>query len=544
MAARIPQAVFPSVDIGLPSTGILDARRCVSSIALTFLGLHMVTWSILPTFVATSINRDTAQILYWGRELEWGYFKHPPLLSWLTEATTSVFGRNDLVVYATGEGLMVIAFIATFCLARRYLSPLLSVLAVAVLPVMGYYSYLVPHLNHNIITIPFWAVTLLLAYRAIEERRPRAWLWLGVVIGFGILGKYTILVLPALIFAYLLMSPAHRPLFRLRELWLGVALCLLIILPHLVWLAQSGFPTLHYLAADAGVGSSLLSHIVNPVDGFLKMAGMCAPLLLALAAGLGVPRLETRALGSRDRFLVFMTLGPAVLVLVLSLITGGEFHNEWAAPFFVTLPILLLRFYAEPTARQLNRFLTWVSGLSLAMIAVFLAIYSGLLPLAAEAPWARFPAGELAGGVAEGWERVCPGPVPVVIGDSWLAGTASYRLPGRPQVYTEADPAMAPWASDRAIRETGAVIVWEADQAGRFREVDHLDTPAPGQPDDWFPGIPALEARFGTVVRLPDLVLTYPAVTGLPPIILGRALVPPATQCPEQLAKGRQAPQA
>ena len=516
-----------------------DALHYARSIGLTYLILHIATWSFLPTFIGNSVNRDTVQIVYWGRELEWGYFKHPPLLSWITEGVVNIFGGSDFAIYATSELLMVIAFYAIYRLSRKYLSPLQSVMAVVVLPVMGYFSYLVPHLNHNIILIPFWAVATLLAYLAIEERKPWAWPWLGLCLGLGILSKYTILLLPVLMLAYIVATPAHRPLLRQRELWLGVALCLLVISPHLAWLVENGFPTLHYLVAGAviGGGDSLLRHLVNPVDGLLKMLGMSASLLLALLGGLGMPRRQLTAMRSRDRFLLVMTLGPGALVVVLSLLTGGEFHNEWATPFFVMLPALLLVFYyPEPTARRVNRFLVWVSGLSAAMIAVYLAIYSGVLPLAEEAGWARFPARELAVSVAEGWRAVCPGPVPVVVGDSWLAGTASYGLAERPRVYTEADPAMAPWLSDRAVRETGAVIIWETDHQGRFREIDHMDVVAAGLPADWFPGLEALKARFGSVVTLPDLVLSYPAITGLPPVRLSRAVVPPALPCEGALA--------
>ena len=441
-------------------------------------------------------------------------------------------------MYCTSEALMVIAFFAAYRFSRKYLSSLQSVMAISALPVMGYYSYLVPQLNHNIIMIPAWAMTILFSYKAIEERKAWAWPLLGLTIGLGILGKYTILMLPTLILAYIVSTPAHRPLLRRAELWLGVAVCLLVILPHLVWLVHNGFPTLRYLAEDAGTGGgSVMSHVVNPVDGLLKMLGMCASLLLLMVGGLGIPKWQLPGLRSRDRFLLFMTVGPVVLVLLLSLLTGGEIHNEWATPFFVTLPtLLLLLFYPEPVARHVNRFLVWVSGLSAAMIAVYLAIYSGAMPLAAESAWARFPAKELTASVSESWHRVCRGPVPVVISDSWLAGTASFGLPERPRVYTEANPAMASWLSDRAVRESGAVVIWEADHQGRFREIDHMNDVAPGQQADWFPGTEAMKARFGAVEMLPDVVLTYPEFTGLAPVRLSRMVIPPAQPCPEAIA--------
>ncbi len=480
------------------------------------------------------------QIVYWGNELQLGYFKHPPLISWITESVIFLFGNNEIFIYFTSEIMMIVAFLFSYRVSRKYLSPTQATMAITALPTMAYYSYLLPHLNHNIILIPFWALTIYLAYEAIEERKKAAWIRLGLCIGFGILSKYTILIMPVIILAYIVATPAHHTLLRQRELWLGVAVCLLVVTPHLIWLVRNDFPTLHYLVSssiEAGEDSWVLGHLLNPLEGLLKILGMCASLALAIIGGLGRPRRQLGRLRSRDRFLLFMTLGPVLLVIALSFLTGGGIRHEWVLPFFVTLPtLILLLFYPEPTAREVRRFRVWVSGVSLAMIGVFLAIYSGALSLATEAEWVRFPARDLAAGVSEGWQTVCRGPVPVVIGDSWLAGTAAYGLPERPRVYAEADQTMAPWLTDQAIRETGAVIVWEADHKGRFREMDHMDEVAADRPADWFPGIPALEARFGTLVRLHDIVLEYPALTGLEPVRLSRAVIPPSRPCPEVIA--------
>ena len=87
-----------------------DALHYARSIGLTYLILHIATWSFLPTFIGNSINRDTIQIVYWGHELEFGYFKHPPFLSWLTEFVVTLFGSSDLALYASSELLMVISF--------------------------------------------------------------------------------------------------------------------------------------------------------------------------------------------------------------------------------------------------------------------------------------------------------------------------------------------------------------------------------------------------------------------------------------------------
>ena len=91
---------------------------------------------------------------------------------------------------------------------------------------------------------------------------------------------------------------------------------------------------------------------------------------------------------------------------------------------------------------------------------------------------------------------------------------------------------MAPWMSDQTVRQRGALILWEGSGSGRFRDIDHQDPPPAGDAWDWFPGLPALERRFGAVIPLPSVLLSYPDGSAEPPVELELALVPPAQPCP------------
>jgi hypothetical protein len=227
-----------------------------------------------------------------------------------------------------------------------------------------------------------------------------------------------------------------------------------------------------------------------------------------------------------------MTLGPAVAVVILSAISGGGMRVEWASSFFITLPLLLLHlFYPPAPAWRVNRLLAWTSGLMVAMATTYVLIFTGIIDEMDEGKWSRFPAKPLAAAADDGWSQVCGRPVPVVIADAWLGGTASFHLPERPRVYSEADPRMAPWLSDEDIRATGALVLWDMALDGRYRDIDHQDSPRPGEPPDWFPGIPALEERFGPLVVLPEVVLEYPGPVARTPVRLGRAVIPPAHPC-------------
>lgn len=506
----------------------------VKTLLMSFFCLYALTWTFLPLSVNTTLNRDTIQILYWGLEWQPGFFKHPPLIAWLSEIAFRLFGARDIVVYGLSAAVTMASFGCIHALARRYLDRMGAALSVVTLPVLGYYSYIVPHFNHNVMLLLPWAATLLLAYLAIEEKRKWAWPALGLVLGLGILSKYTILILPLLLLIHVMTTPHHRWVLRSPLAWVAVALCFAVAGPHLQWMASHGFAPLRYLSSGAELDQGTLvdRHLVNPLNALLAMAGMCASLLVALVGGLGLPSLQRRRLDSRQRYLVTMTLGPAVLVVLLSAVTGGNLRIEWASSFFMSLPLMLLAlFYPRPSPWQINRLLAWTSGLCLAMAVTYVLIFVGYVSSMDEAKWSRFPAKALAGATAEGWQEVCDGPVPVIIADAWLGGTASFHLAERPRVYSEADPAMAPWLSDADIRRTGAVILWDEALDGRYRDIDHQDAPKPGEPLDWFPGIDSLRERFGSVKVLADVTLDYLGPVAQAPIRLGRAVIPPETPC-------------
>ncbi|MBI3447081.1 MAG: glycosyltransferase family 39 protein [Magnetospirillum sp.] len=498
------------------------------------LGLYGVTWTFLPLAVNTSLGRDTLQLVYWGREWQAGFFKHPPLISWLTETLFLLFGRHDVVIYGASAAIMLASFACVHQLAKSYLEPWGAMMAVIALPSIGYFSYTIPHFNHNIVLILPWCLTILFAHRAIEERQAWAWPFLGLAIGLGFLSKYTILILPFLLLLHVLATPRHRYILRLPAAWGAVALCVLVASPHLLWLLRNDFAPLRYLAEGARMPHDgfITRHIINPLDALACMAGMCASLGIVMLGALGLPKWPGRAVSSADRFLVTMSLGPAFLVMALSAISGGEMRVEWATPFFMTLPILLLRrFYAPPGQSQIGRFMVWSSGLSVAMALTYLLILSGMMPLVEEAKWARFPAKALAAEVAKAWKATCSGPLPVLVGDSWLAGLAAYHLPDRPHVYTEANPLMAPWLSDDMVRQSGAVIVWDTALDGRFRDIDHQDPPKAGEALDWFPGLTVLGDRFSGIIPRAESVLTYPGPIDQSPVRLGLAVIPPEGPC-------------
>ena len=50
-------------------------------------------WSIVPPLLSSSFPLDVAESLSWGREWQWGNYKHPPLAPWVLHSFYWAFGK-------------------------------------------------------------------------------------------------------------------------------------------------------------------------------------------------------------------------------------------------------------------------------------------------------------------------------------------------------------------------------------------------------------------------------------------------------------------
>src|SRR5690606_19760743 len=58
-----------------------------------FLMAYFLVWSITPSFLASSVPFDVSEGINWGSEWQWGYYKHPPLSSWILYSFYQLFGH-------------------------------------------------------------------------------------------------------------------------------------------------------------------------------------------------------------------------------------------------------------------------------------------------------------------------------------------------------------------------------------------------------------------------------------------------------------------
>jgi len=164
---------------------------------------------------------DELYFLACGEHLDWGYVDHPPLVVWVTRLVQLVSGDSlyslRLLPALAGAALVWMTGALTRELGGGRYAQLLAAIAVLATP-----FYLQAHsvLTMNAFEPLLWTGCAYCAVLAIAREQPRYWIWSGIVVGVGLLNKYSILLFAASIVLGLLLTPARRWL-KAPQIWMG-----------------------------------------------------------------------------------------------------------------------------------------------------------------------------------------------------------------------------------------------------------------------------------------------------------------------------------
>lgn len=191
--------------------------------------------------------RDEYYYLQCANHLSLGYVDQSPLSILILYVSTRLFGDSLL-------GIRIFAYIASCAtvfmsgiIARELgggrlaqITAAISVLFCGV--VLGSGSYF----SMNVFDILLSTITFYYIIRLIKTDDKKLWIYIGILFGIGLQNKLSFLFIGAgLAIAFLLTG--LRKNFLSKELWIGVALAVVIFLPNIIWQIVNGFPTLEFM---------------------------------------------------------------------------------------------------------------------------------------------------------------------------------------------------------------------------------------------------------------------------------------------------------
>jgi Dolichyl-phosphate-mannose-protein mannosyltransferase len=441
-------------------------RAVAALLILSAAGLHLL---FLARNCPFDLAPDEAHYWQWSRDLDASYYSKGPLVAYLIRASCELTGSWSVAI-SGHEGLAVrlpavicgslmiagLYVLAVQCFGDERLGTIVAAIALS-LPTLT--------VGHTIMTIdaPYmccWAWALVFGHRAIFRHSAWAWPLLGLMIGLGILAKYTMVLWIPCAGLFLVYSRDHRWLLRRPGFWTACAIAAAFCLPILWWNFNNGWVTFRHVGGQAGVA-------VAENKPFLLWAGPIRYLSGQIGVLFGVwfvvwllamwqcrPGRESEP---NRLFLWFLSAPQFVFFGLFSLKT--EVMLNWPATGYLSGLILAMGWYLDwlrgirASARRwliAGATMTIAAGILLAVLVheaaafrPFLAQAAGPPRFAGDIPVRRFdPTCRMRGWRHLGaqFDRIrqqMPGQTPVLAAARWtIASELAFYCDGHPMVYS------------------------------------------------------------------------------------------------------------
>ena len=439
---------------GPDRTPVLTRRGALSAVTAGILGCIVV----VQLLVRSAISRDEMENIHWGQALAWGNEKHPPLFGWLNYLWVEAFGRSDASTFVLEKLNVALGLFLAYVIARRILGPRKALLATALLLATVNVILMALKYNGNSALWPLWLAFLLMLHVAVRGGQIWAWLAAGVLGAATVLTKYHSLVLLACAFGWLASSADGRRILASRRVWAGVAVGLVVLVPHGYWLLTDGRSALEYASDNLTQGQGLLNHIKYPLKFTVIQLIFLCPALVLVWRWARRDRLGTRN-PPDDLDAGFLLWHGPVLGLMpagLSLVTGMSLGSMWGIATWGLFPAwAVARFGLRPRRPRVRRAL--LAGLALTGIYVVAAVADGLF-LARQLDYKAAVAA-----VRDAWYSRYATPLTIAGGyGRYYEGLAVYA-PEEPDVFGGLSPDTHRRVTPERLATEGAVLVIPAD---------------------------------------------------------------------------------
>lgn len=449
-----------------------EAPWLTAAVALLLAGAALNLWYLI-NHCPLDLAGDEAHYWEWSRRLDWSYYSKGPLVAWIIATGRYFFAdwsmrmvgsemlavRLPAILLSFGSGL------GLYFLARNaFRSPAVgfgTLLIAATVPIMAAGSFLMT------IDAPLmfcWVWALVCFERGLRGGGLRPWILAGLLIALGILAKYTMVLIGAVLLLAILITPAARRTLLRPGPYVAGAIGLFGFVPILVWNAKNGWVSVRHVAGQAGITAG---DGFNPAGLFEYLGGQALVLnpiwFFAILAALwewmrrGAAQEAERHDATGVRLLIAGALVPWGVFLLFSVVT--KVQPNWPAPAYVAaIPLLAAwagrRLRAAPRIRRRTLGVLGtgaVFGLLCVTIAHRTELLSPVFRLLAEnfaPPWSLTPAADYdPTSRLRGWSKLAQidellaaerkaGRDPIVFADDYqLASEIAFYCPSHPVVY-------------------------------------------------------------------------------------------------------------
>jgi 4-amino-4-deoxy-L-arabinose transferase-like glycosyltransferase len=298
------------------------------------------------------------------------------------------------------------------------------------------YQFHAQRFNANAVLLAIWPLATYCFLRSFETRQIKWAAAAGALAAVAMLGKYySVFLVGSFVFAAV-CHPQHRIYFGSWAPWVSTLVGLVVLAPHLHWLATTGATPFEYAMAAHG-----RRH-------FWPSIQEACMFLLSIAAILAIPALswvliaesrlkrtpaDFRALNSGLWLLFLVCAGTIGFPPIVAVMFGTDMTSLWAMQGLFLIGILVVCGAGYPIERFYTvNLAVLVFGIALVAVTVAApvhALYRNAYGYEERRNFYRLAALEL----TRRWRQVSPSPLPAVSGDNALAFATAFYSPDHPR---------------------------------------------------------------------------------------------------------------
>ncbi len=425
---------------------------------------HVVTWTIYGAVgLRGGVHEDMLEAWVWGKEPQLGYFKHPPLFAWLAGAWFRVMPIADWSFYLLAALNSALALWAIWLLAGLFVEGEKRLFPVLVAMLTPLYGVLALKFNANSVLLASWPLAMWFFIRSLRHRRPADALGVGAVAALAVLSKYYSVLLLMGMLVTAMLHPARRAYWRSSAPYLAAAMGLLVLAPHMRWLAETNGQTFDYAGTKFGFDTKQ-ALIWSAVTALAPGLFFAAPAVVLLgfkrerwASAWTEVTMWCASRGSP--WLGVLACAPFLLTLLWG-IGGVKVSISYTIPIFALVPVLML--LALPNAFDQKAMRRLFNAARLVMLAVALASpFIGFVRFNADTRAAIEPRAEASVALTRLWHERFQKPLRLVAGSTAFASALPFYSPDHPSQFIDFSAAAAPWVTPEKLRRDGLLIVCE-----------------------------------------------------------------------------------
>ena len=324
----------------------IKLKNCIETEIISF--AFLLVFALIPTIMRDTLPHDMIENLYWGKEWQLGYDKHPPLFSWISYAFYKIcFSVPESMYFLTqinlGVGLFFIHKIALHIFKEKKTANVSILFTLCCLA----FSFGNDKFNANTILISLLPAIYYFCLKFIELQAFKYTILIGLLSGMAFLGKYFAGIFLAIIggfFLYFLCNKNNKERTNIiLYLLAGIFVFLLVITPNIIWLVQNDFITLQYAATKAATGLN-------------KSYFFCWNFLLMILLFYGTSIFVFKVSKCRfsnfnihqfsidEKFVICVSVFPCLFLFLVSLATGMRIGSLWCVNMIPLFGVILVLF--------------------------------------------------------------------------------------------------------------------------------------------------------------------------------------------------------